>query len=388
MSKSIHVLHVLNSAHGGSAISTLQLIEELKKRQIKSSLVCFDNATEQQKESVSSLVEGRVLFIPLYWMSKRTRVKWWKRPLVEALNVWKTWKGYKFQRKIGDLILLNEVNIVHTSTIVNPEGAIAAKRNNLPHVWHVRELIGPNTYYSFPQFQSWISFVESHANFLIANSQTTAKNLLAYFQQAKVKCIPNGIDTGRYKVKAHQTKDVLVIAMVGNVTSRLKNHEFFIRTAAHFRSVSNLHFRIYGALPGEADPYYSNLKGVVAQLALGERISFMGHVPSESIMADIDILFHPTGQESFGRIFIEAMAGGIPILAVDDGGAVELVRNGINGFRVPENNTQEATLTLTKMIDSCDLRDELGRNGRDIVEREYTLNVVADNLSSLYRSLI
>lgn len=53
----IHVLHVLNSGHGGSALSTFELIAELKLRGVRSSLVCFDNASVQQAERIKELVE-------------------------------------------------------------------------------------------------------------------------------------------------------------------------------------------------------------------------------------------------------------------------------------------------------------------------------------------
>ena len=120
-----------------------------------------------------------------------------------------------------------------------------------------------------------------------------------------------------------------------------------------------------------------------------ETVTFMGHRENAAaIMSEIDVLFHPTGQESFGRIFIEAMAGGIPIVAVDEGGAVELVRTDINGFRVPENDTLAASRALKKMLDSAELRNQMGRNGRDIVEKEYSLGLLTERIIELYKTLL
>ncbi len=388
MQDSINVLHVLNSAHGGSALSTFQLMEELKKSNINSSLVCFNNASAEQEKKIRALVDNRVIFIPLYWSNKRTRVTWWKRPVLEMLTLWQTWRGYKYQRQISELIKTYQINVIHTSTIVNPEGAIAARRNKLPHVWHVRELIGPNSYYSFPRFKSWIKYVENHAGFLIANSEATAKNLTLYFSQAIIKCIPNGINPQGYHRKVHGATSPLVVAMVGNVTSRLKNHAFFIKTAATFRHNQHVIFRIYGGLPAHDDLYFISLKKLIHEYGLNDTVSFMGHQESEKIMTDIDILFHPTGLESFGRIFIEAMAGGIPIIAVDDGGAVELVRNNINGFRLAENDSIQASAAIQHLLNSADLRNELGRNGREILENEYTLSLLQNRIRNLYDEML
>jgi len=84
---------VLNSAHGGSAISTFEMIEALRAKGIRSSLVCFNNASKEQREKIGELVEGRVVFIPLYWMNKRIRSALWKRPLLEVLSWWRTRRG-------------------------------------------------------------------------------------------------------------------------------------------------------------------------------------------------------------------------------------------------------------------------------------------------------
>lgn len=380
----IHVLHVLNSAHGGSAISTLELIEALKVRGIKSSLVCFNNADEHQQKAISDLVEGRVLFIPLYWMNKRIRVAWWKRPLLELVNLWKTWGGYRFQAKISSFIRSNGVNVIHTSTILNPEGAIAAKKHRLPHIWHVRELVGQGMYFQFPLMKMWVRFVQSHASVLVANSSITHQHLKCFFDSIQIEAIPNGIEINSYKIKFHQNVRPVVVGMIGNVTSRLKNHEFFVRTALSLKDDEEIEWRIYGALPHPDDPYYQALK----QQAQGIRIVFCGHKNPLEIVNQIDILFHPTPFESFGRVFIEAMAAGIPVIGVKGGGAEEMIREGENGFLVQPDDVDMAAKRIQQLLASAQLRNTLGAEGRLLVQQEYTLQRLAEKMSTLYRQVI
>src|SRR5690606_33270701 len=102
--KQIHVLHVLNSGHGGSALSTFELIEGLKERGVKSSLVCLNNVQPEEATRIARLVDSRAIFIPLYSMNKRIRASWWKRPLIEIMSRWKTWGGYRYQKAISNLI--------------------------------------------------------------------------------------------------------------------------------------------------------------------------------------------------------------------------------------------------------------------------------------------
>jgi len=385
--ENIHVLHVLNSAHGGSALSTFELIEVLKARGIKSSLVCFNNASPVLAKAITEKVEGRVLFIPLYWMNTKIRAAWWKRPIMELLSLWRTRGGYKYQNRIAELIRKEGINIIHTSTILNPEGAIAAKKNNLPHVWHVRELIGPDTHFQFPNFQSWIDFVTTHADCLVANSSVTHKRLEYFFRPDKLLTIANGIHLERFSVKSHQSGKPIIIGMVGNVTSRLKNHELFIRAAGRLAS-DGYQFRIYGTLPSPGDPYYAHLFKIVNELGLNDIVHFKGHYENPfEIMEEIDILFHPTANESFGRIFIEAMAAGIPVVGINQGGSLEMIQDDFNGFLV-NPDAIEASLKLKKLAQLSELRNQMGRNGRLRVEEKYTVNRVGDQVMELYKKLL
>jgi glycosyltransferase involved in cell wall biosynthesis len=380
----LHVLHILNSAHGGSAISTFELIDELKKLGVTSSVVCFNNADAVQQERIKALVDGRVIFIPLYWMNKRIRAATWKRPLIELKSLFETWGGYKYQRLIEKFIRQQGVNIIHTGTIVNPEGAIAAARSRLPHVWHVRELIGRNKHFQFYDYPRWAAYVSKNSYVLVANSTVTKECLLEFFDATKIETIPNGINIQKFSVKEHVQKPTLVVGMVGSVTSKWKNHRFFLETAAILK-YPDFEFRIYGSLPDDRDEYYAGLKHYIEKNKI-VNVRFMGfsNNPSE-IMKEIDVLFHPTHLESFGRIFVEAMAGGVPVVAIDQGGALEMIRHNENGFLIPLGDRAAAAAHLERLRSDVILRIAIGEKARKIVEAEYSLHVLGTRIKKLYQ---
>ena len=127
------------------------------------------------------------------------------------------------------------------------------------------------------------------------------------------------------------------------------------------------------------------LRKIIKDNCAETKVKFVGHIanPAE-IMKEIDILFHPTGLESFGRIFTEAMAGGIPVVAVRQGGALELIQHGVNGYLVGDNDEEQAALQIMKLKDS-NIRGLFGKNGRAIVEKDYTLESTANKIADLYR---
>ena len=59
-----HVLHVLNSAGGGAALSTIGLIESLRERGIESSAVCHDAGSPSEREQLHAATRGKLLFTP------------------------------------------------------------------------------------------------------------------------------------------------------------------------------------------------------------------------------------------------------------------------------------------------------------------------------------
>ncbi|HLT72995.1 MAG TPA: glycosyltransferase family 4 protein, partial [Cyclobacteriaceae bacterium] len=102
----------------------------------------------------------------------------------------------------------------------------------------------------------------------------------------------------------------------------------------------------------------------------------------------IDVMFHPSDLESFGRVFIEAMAAGVPVVGVNQGGALEMVKDGINGYLVPVGNTQEAAERIADLVDSVELRSTFGRRGRELVTQKYSLDLLCEQMISLYREVV
>ncbi len=325
------------------------------------------------------------MFIPLYWMNKRIRAAWWKRPLIELRALYQTWGGHRYQKPIAQLIDRAGVNVIHTSTILNPEGAIAAKRNGIPHVWHVRELVGPGNHFQFYNYNGWAGYVQNHCRWLIANSVFTQQCLLRFFPASKIQTIPNGIEVHRFRLHAHTNTQPRVVGMVGSVTTRWKNHAFFIRVAQALRHVPGVAFRIYGSLPPASDAYFRDLR------RLNEVCPVVDFVPfgkPETIMAELDVLFHPSLYESFGRIYAEAMAAGVPVVAARAGAATELVQEGVTGYLVADNDIDTAAKRVLNLLESSELRAKMGRSGRQKVEAEYTLDRLANRMHALYEEMI
>ena len=110
-------------------------------------------------------------------------------------------------------------------------------------------------------------------------------------------------------------------------------------------------------------------------------ISFLTHAK----VAKIGLSGEPGNSEPFGLTMLEAMSTAKPMIVTEAGGMPEIIKDGINGFVVPVKDFESLASRVTQLLSNNDLRNRLGYTGRDMVERHYTKEIIAENTLRLYR---
>jgi glycosyltransferase involved in cell wall biosynthesis len=134
--------------------------------------------------------------------------------------------------------------------------------------------------------------------------------------------------------KEHGLNGRFVVTSVGRIAP-LKDYETFIRAVADARrSVPEIVGLIVGSARPDRRAYENRLRALVAELAVTDAVRFVG---SHRQIAEIDhlsdvVVSCSAKPESFGRSLIEALAMETPVIATRHGGAVEIVREGIDGY--------------------------------------------------------
>lgn len=140
-------------------------------------------------------------------------------------------------------------------------------------------------------------------------------------------------------------------------------------------------------------PLRGQVEQAVAAGGLSGRVGLRGRVPSlqvPEIMRSLDVVVLPsvtTGawQEQFGRVLIEAMACGVPVIGSDSGEIPRVV--GDAGLIVPEGEAEALTAALQRLMASAELRRDLGQRGRARVLAHFSHAAVAHASAELYRTL-
>lgn len=128
-----------------------------------------------------------------------------------------------------------------------------------------------------------------------------------------------------------------------------------------------------------------------AAAALSSRIRFTGRVDDAELhrlYAHCDVFVAPSRFESFGLIFIEALARGKPVVALDVGGATEIIRHGVDGLLVPTDDVPALTQAIGQLIRDGNLRRRMAHNARQRYLDQFTIAKMADETTAAFRGLL
>lgn len=140
-------------------------------------------------------------------------------------------------------------------------------------------------------------------------------------------------------------------------------------------------------------PLRQSLEHQANELGVLDRVGFLGQIPSTDMPAqyqELDVLVlpsltRPNWKEQFGRVLIEAMASGVPVIGSDSGAIPGVI--GDAGLVFPEGDVNALHVALTQLIEDDDLRGKFKKQGRQHVIQNYTHQSVADATVEVYRKL-
>lgn len=143
-----------------------------------------------------------------------------------------------------------------------------------------------------------------------------------------------------------------------------------------------------------AGPLQAELRSLARQLGIEERVVWKGAQPPHEIakiLCHFDVLVLPSRttnvwKEQFGRVLLEAMACGIPVIGSNSGAIPEVI--GDAGLIVPEGDVQALTQALKHLLSTPDLRQTLAQRGRIRAETYYTQRHIAEQTLAIYREIV
>ncbi|MDX5976833.1 glycosyltransferase [Vreelandella alkaliphila] len=207
---------------------------------------------------------------------------------------------------------------------------------------------------------------------------------------------PTGIDAARF---ADTDRDALeelrhqlsidpadtVLVSVSRI-SQEKNIGFMLEALAELKSQGSQSLRLL--LIGDG-PDRQTIQQHIEALALQEQVTLVGAVPPEDMARYYhlgDIFVFASTSETQGMVILEAMAAGLPVVAVRSSGIDDVVRDGFNGYKTPQNRQKWGQRVMALAEDNA-LRVTLGKQAK-IFANDYDIAKFAGAVAHFYAEVL
>jgi len=273
-------------------------------------------------------------------------------------------------------------------------GAIASFFARRPLVYHLHDILSKE-HFSQTNRSIAVNLANHFASLVIANSQASQTAFVQAGGRADLTAVVyNGFDSKIYQtcesdVKQLQSELGLAGKFVVGHFSRIapwKGQHILIDALAKC-SEKVTAILVGDALFGEQN-YVQQLHKQVADFGLENRVKFLGfRADIPQLMTACNLVAHTsTFAEPFGRVIVEAMLCGTPVVATKAGGAIELVEPGINGFLVKPGEPEELAQVINTCLQETDKISTMANNAKNIAGQRFDVTIINQQIAQLLSS--
>ena len=210
--------------------------------------------------------------------------------------------------------------------------------------------------------------------------------------EKKIKVICNGVDSEKFcppldknaiRLRYGFRKDEFLIGTVGRLDP-VKDHETLIRTIPLLKDrFPNVRLLIIGG-----GACYSQILGLVEALGLKKQVILFGERDDvSSLMQIMDLFVLNSLSEGISNTILEAMATGLPVVASNVGGNLELVLEGETGYLIPARSIDALRKAIDSYLVNHGKADQHGAAARQRIEEKFSLHKMILSYERFYRAL-
>ena len=231
---------------------------------------------------------------------------------------------------------------------------------------------------------------------LVAVSQISGRDFVEVgFPVSRIINIPNGVEIPiEKKIFFGEVKLVMTVARL----SLEKGIDVLLKAWA---KVTPLHPGLKLIIAGQG-PLESSLEKLCQDLRLADSVEFLGSIPSlNGQWRNADLFVLPSRTEGLSNALLEAMSYGLPCIATNVGGNIELMGEGgdrnvgygdfiiaKNGLLVNSDDVEGLSQAMLYLIRNGMKREELGNQARLSIQENYSIDLIADKYIGLYQRML
>ncbi len=378
-------MRVLFTSHSGelwgAERSLLELIQELPIKGVEPFLACPPGTP---LEAVATESRIPVLPLPVHRINRKAN------PLALARV------GADLTMASAELVRLvrrHRIDLLHAnSTVAQFWTGPAARIVGIPSVWHWRDFYEIRWLNRILARMVSVSVAVSQSIYQFAVSQLGREHRIVLVMNGirDHACVTREVGFPSWRSKLGIRDSEILVVLLGQAIRR-KGHEILLRAiASAMKQDSRLH-AVFASpqTDEEAAAYVGGLRGLAVALGTVSNSTFIGDVRKPlSLLAEADIVAVPSLREPFGRVAVEAMIVGRPVVASCIDGLAEVVADGVTGLLVPSENPQAFAQALLTLASNPALREAMGQAGRRRATEQFCIRSTADSVMDIYRNLL
>jgi glycosyltransferase involved in cell wall biosynthesis len=263
-------------------------------------------------------------------------------------------------------------------------GAVTKPFHQRKLIWHLRSLLIPE---HFTGLARWVArWCGNYGiDLVIANSNATARAYQTNGGKHRPLTAYNGfalnafMHHSRRELRAQLVREHgldparPIIGMIG----RIGHWKGQVPALMGLSMGTNWQFMVVGEALFESEKFRQDFREKAAHLAQGGNVFFLGHRNDVAeIMGGVDVVIHAsTLPEPFGRVIVEAMLAGTPVIASNGGGVPEILEDGVTGRLVEPNNAPALRAVIAAALCETEKSQRMAIAARAYAERTFALEV-------------
>lgn len=272
--------------------------------------------------------------------------------------------------------------------------ALASVIARRPLVWILHDILLDSSF-SKATLKAAVLTANRFATAVIANSEATRASFgAAGGDLSKTSVVYNGFHLDQFHEPSEAAGRAIreefglderpVVGLFGRLT-RWKGQHILLEALAKAPDVQAI---VVGGMQAGEEDYAREIKDLAVSLGVMDRVRFVSFRDDVyRLMSGVDVVLHTsTSAEPFGRVVVEGMLSGRPVIATAGGGVNEIVDHETTGLLVPPNDPDALAAALTRVVRDPLLAARIAAGGVVFARRTFDVVAVANRIDAVIRS--
>jgi len=381
------------SGYGGSFHSLYLTIKNLDRKKYKFNVVFFNKTVFYEKLTRAG-TECHYIDDVIFSEGRR-----WQKCILGKLNgfllrylpILSVWCEYIIHRNaISKIIIIarrKNIGLIHLNNqmALNFMGVFVAKNLSIPCVSHLR------TFNSYGLNQYKIDYTKKiNVHYLAISEQIKQHWVEKGLDSKKIDVVYNVYQSGDddalpdNDIPSMSEYDGYKIIFVGRLIE-CKGIPFLVKGFEQIIN-NNINAKLFLVGDGEEE---NRLKEYISELNIKQHVIFFDYKTNpQAFIRKADLLVLPSSEEGFGRVLLEAMDVGTPVIGTRIGGIPEIIEHGTNGLLVDYGDIEALKKSIIEILEDKLLGKKLIQGGYEIINSKFRVETYQEKLENIYDTLL